>query len=1085
MQRVWRRNWEKNKKYQQALVKKGVGPLVAVGLVFSMMTGAYANPTGGVITTGTGSIVNDGKVVTINQDTDKLGINWNTFSIGLGETVNFVQPGSQSIALNRVIGSEASNIYGTLTANGKVFLINPNGVLFAPGASVNVGSLVASTSNISDEDFQKGNYTFVGGQGGSVINGGSIIATAGNVELLGSVVSNQGVIAATTISTDSNNGVVRLVGKSVNLSAGSKINAGHSVVLRADADGTGVGTVTVAADTVVAPKTTIYYNPIAYNDKNTKSDSVTNPYSKLLPDTDVTAYMLVNTVTDLQNINNNIYGTYALNNDLNMENVNFAPIGNVTGAFSGIFNGDNHTISNLTINSNAANVGLFASTNNAVIHDVNLADVDITATAGRNATYTGALVGKAVKSTISNVSVSGKVQGNNDYIAGIAGRSQSSTITNAYNSANMTTFDNSGRLRHAAGIVGLNDNGSILDASVNTGKITNNNSEGYLAGLVAFNYNGSTVQNSLNTGIVTGGASSSSYVGGLVASNWGDTVATGSFILNSANKGIVEGGITSNIGGVAGGQKNSSVISSTNEGLISGGDWRIGGIVGINNDNSLIDSSSNYGKVSSNGKADIGGLVGYQTNSTIINSENHGVVSGGVDSNTGGLAGYQLGGGIINGKNFANIIGGINGNTGGLVGYQVNGTVNNAKNYGYVTDTLGDSSSSSDTKVRLDSAYEPTDTKKNVGGIVGKSVGGIIENSTNNGSVIAANTFSNAGGIVGWADGATVMSSSNGAWVSGADSSNVGGIAGYNGNGSVLSLVTNVGIIGQLSNNANGQNNSNVGGIVGWNSGSTVDDASNTGAVNAGNAWYAGGIAGNNSESHVAGLGVASSISNARNTGAVTVFSNRSYVGGISGVNYNSKVVVTENSGTIINHGDESYTGGIVGTNWQGSLIDQSVNSGVVTAAGQTVNVGGIAAGNGNDAGANDYIRSSYITNTLNTGTVTGGSGAYSVTGGILGFNRGGSVENSLNAGLVIGASGSKNNGALVGKLMSTTDEIINSYYNINTSGALSPFGNAITSGYGLTSEQVKDINSFVGWDFDTIWSMGSMMPNLNSVIQM
>jgi len=89
--------------------------------------------------------------MTINQSSQNAAINWQGFSIGQGESVSFVQPNGSAVALNRVLGADPSSIMGSLSANGKVFLVNPNGVLFGQGAQVNVGGLVASTLNIRDE----------------------------------------------------------------------------------------------------------------------------------------------------------------------------------------------------------------------------------------------------------------------------------------------------------------------------------------------------------------------------------------------------------------------------------------------------------------------------------------------------------------------------------------------------------------------------------------------------------------------------------------------------------------------------------------------------------------------------------------------------------------------------------------------------------------------------------------------------------------------------------------------------------------------------------------------------------------------
>ncbi|HTN67480.1 MAG TPA: filamentous hemagglutinin N-terminal domain-containing protein [Burkholderiaceae bacterium] len=149
-----------------------------------------------MVVAGSASIVNGNGSTTINQASQNAVLNWQSFSIGAGNSVNFVQPNSNAVALNRVLGADPSSILGSLSANGKVFLVNPNGILFGQGAQVNVGGLVASTLNISDSDFMAGNYKFAGAGNGSVLNQGAIHADGGYVALLGAHVSNQGTISA-------------------------------------------------------------------------------------------------------------------------------------------------------------------------------------------------------------------------------------------------------------------------------------------------------------------------------------------------------------------------------------------------------------------------------------------------------------------------------------------------------------------------------------------------------------------------------------------------------------------------------------------------------------------------------------------------------------------------------------------------------------------------------------------------------------------------------------------------------------------------------------------------------------------------
>ena len=156
----------------------------------------YASPVGGVVAAGSASIASAAGTTTITQTTQNTAINWQTFNIGASEGVLFLQPNSHSVALNRVLGADPSRILGSLSANGKVFLINPNGILFGKGAAVNVSGLVAATLNLSDSDFMSGNYGFSGNKGGTVLNQGAINADGGYVALLGASVTNDGVISA-------------------------------------------------------------------------------------------------------------------------------------------------------------------------------------------------------------------------------------------------------------------------------------------------------------------------------------------------------------------------------------------------------------------------------------------------------------------------------------------------------------------------------------------------------------------------------------------------------------------------------------------------------------------------------------------------------------------------------------------------------------------------------------------------------------------------------------------------------------------------------------------------------------------------
>ncbi|EJQ2143701.1 filamentous hemagglutinin N-terminal domain-containing protein [Salmonella enterica] len=201
--------------------RKLLGTLTPVALLTGLIAGllpamalAADLPTGGQIVGGQGSISTSGNQMTIHQQTQNMATNWHSFDIGKNNTVQFVQPNSSSVALNRVTGASGSQIMGTLKANGQVFILNPNGVLFGKNARVDVGGLVAATKNISTTDFMKGQYTLSGSgnPGAQVVNQGSLTTSKGGyIVLAGERVSNSG-----TVTTPSGKTILA-AGKTVTL----------------------------------------------------------------------------------------------------------------------------------------------------------------------------------------------------------------------------------------------------------------------------------------------------------------------------------------------------------------------------------------------------------------------------------------------------------------------------------------------------------------------------------------------------------------------------------------------------------------------------------------------------------------------------------------------------------------------------------------------------------------------------------------------------------------------------------------------------------------------------------------------------
>lgn len=174
---------------------------VLVGSLAFFSGATWGNPTGGQVTAGSATISNPAPDTTqITQSSDKAIINWQSFSIQAHEKTQFIQPSSNAVALNRINPTQGvSQIFGQLSANGKIILINQAGIFFGPGSHVDVGGIIASTSDISDQNFMAGNYSFnqPSPYHGTIVNQGSIIAKDyGLVALVGSNVSNEGYIQA-------------------------------------------------------------------------------------------------------------------------------------------------------------------------------------------------------------------------------------------------------------------------------------------------------------------------------------------------------------------------------------------------------------------------------------------------------------------------------------------------------------------------------------------------------------------------------------------------------------------------------------------------------------------------------------------------------------------------------------------------------------------------------------------------------------------------------------------------------------------------------------------------------------------------
>ena len=175
--------------------------LTATALLPFAVASAFAGPNGAHVVGGAATVQGQGTGnVVVNQSSQNAIINWQTFNIGSGETTKILMPNSSSTQLDRVTGGQGpSQILGTLYSNGKIFLVNPDGILFGMGASINVGSLLATTNDITNKNFMAGRYQFTipGNPNASIVNMGSITAqTGGFAALVAPGVRNTGTITA-------------------------------------------------------------------------------------------------------------------------------------------------------------------------------------------------------------------------------------------------------------------------------------------------------------------------------------------------------------------------------------------------------------------------------------------------------------------------------------------------------------------------------------------------------------------------------------------------------------------------------------------------------------------------------------------------------------------------------------------------------------------------------------------------------------------------------------------------------------------------------------------------------------------------
>ncbi|WP_246728979.1 S-layer family protein [Methylosinus sp. RM1] len=918
--------------------------MTAIAAILALPSFALANPTGGVVVDGAATISSTPNVTNVTQSTNRAIINWQGFSIGVGETVNFLQPTAMSVTLNRVVGNEQSIIAGALNANGKVFIINSNGIMFTKDAQVNVGGLVASTLDISNSNFMAGNYTFSGSSSAAVVNKGTInAADGGYVALLGKAVSNEGTINAKlgtialasgdaitlNFSGDSlldvtidkgtydalveNKGLIKADGGNVVMTAkaadavlSAQVNNSGIIQARTLADLTGgsssTGSVKIGKIKLLAQggRTKVSGTLDASAPDCGKGGTIETSGDKVT----IADGTLVTTAAAFGET-----GTWTIDPD----GFTIGTNGDITGTLLGSLLASNNitlwstsgggTDGNLNVNSAVSWSGNTILTLNAT-NNINI---------NSSITATGANAGLVLN--YGNYASTGSAASGTNYSINTA---NGASVTLSGASASLKINGDAYRLIHSMSDLAAIDGGSgyyalaqNLDASGTTyASAVVPTLAGTLAGL------GHTVSN------LTINASAGIENIGLIGSLGSRTSSAGAV----RDIGLVGASITGSTASFKLGslvaENGGKITNAYASNLTINGLHTVGGLVAVNWSTGVIDNSYVTGTlttpVTTIPANEIGGLVGWDLGVVTNSHTNVAINILGRASNVGGLVGQSYGGKISD----SYATGDLNANDTSAIG----GLIGQATNNGSNINTITNSYATGNVTVNWTNATETNGG--GVGGLVGGERGGAITNSWASGNVTihAPNStygVNNVGGLVGGLSGVTNLGLVDGKWV--VVSTTPGTITGSHASGNVSAGVNSV----------------NVGGLVGTASLSSISNSSASGNVTG--LTQVGGLVGSNS----------GSISDVSATGNVTATSPRGEVGGLVG----------RNSGAIdraFASGDVSggrYAGALVGVNVDtvqntGTLIGSVTNSSAIGSVSGGANAGGLIGNNTGKLGA-------------------------------------------------------------------------------------------------------------------------------------
>lgn len=963
------------------------GSAVMYTLPLHAATSVIANntlPSGGQFVHGEGNIASSGLEMNITQNGQNAVIKWNDFSVGGNATVNFDYTGKDNFnTLNYVNSGKVSQIYGTINAqhegyNGNIFIVNPAGVQIGNSAQINVGSLYVSNKYLNESKLGD----FAGKITPDMINTGkdadAVLMSLGNIN-------------ANNVTFEGNGRIV-IDSERIKDEAGNDKLGYQNINITTSADNT--DNIIIGYDAY--DETITNGSVVGYANKNT-GDAIatvtikneTSQYTKK------DGYMWVEDVEQLQAINTNLSGNYALRNSIDATATDnggegFNPIGldtngkvivnvnvnnNKEYGFTGNFDGIDYNIFGLTIDrSDEANVGLFG-----VAHDANINNVTLVGGSITGGSVVGSVVGAALGNThITNATNSASVTGNTD-VGGIVGYT-GDDIDNTEN-GNISGITTDAHFSNLINTGAVHSNG---ENDTNSDKISN------AGGLIGYMYNGTLDGNSYNLGDVSGDGYN---VGGLVGHAVNSVIGNPSEVdgKDVENVQVVYNRLDVtgryNVGGIVGNMKDTIVQNAENSGNVTATGYT---------DGTYSYHSAHHNKVKDEtvNVANVGGIAGSSSSSStgtvsnIIDAQNTGdVTSSKVNNqeyyaagNVGGIVGSAVNTNITNATNKENDVRGAH-NVGGVAGYFGNSNDNNDIKY-TINRGINDGGDIMATGARNESSF----------------VTEIIRPSNDNQK--EEFIIGNIGGIAGYMDGDNVY------------------ITGSGNRGTVHTDEP-----ADPANVEEWQKAANVGGVVG------KIDRSDTKK-----------LGDNNNIVDDYGNLAQAAVSDSYNTGDVLGYTG---IGGIAGLMYNGEIASSYNLG-YLRSTRQSHVGPATGTtevvdalNMGGIVGDTTEESNATALLYDVYNKGQIGDKEfnyfGRHVGGVVGRLSGTVEKAYNTGAIYNG---YNVVGGIAGWVAAGTIQNAFNTGNITVYNQNESTsqvGGIAGAANGGGNVLINNVYNLGT----------------------------------------------------